>query len=75
MAYAPNRSANLELNKGATEGSYRTIAPNRGGFVESLNGLAKTELAPEHYGPVSVEEKVKRAPDGLLHTSHSLNCN
>lgn len=75
MAYATTRSANLELNKGATEGSYRTIAPNRGGFVESINGLAKTELSPEHYGPASVEEKVKRAGDGLMHVSHSLNSN
>jgi hypothetical protein len=35
VAYARLRSMNADLNRGASEGSYKTLAPDRGGVVES----------------------------------------
>jgi hypothetical protein len=35
MAYPRLRSMNSDLNRGITEGSYKTVAPDRGGVVES----------------------------------------
>lgn len=35
MAHPRLRSMNADLHRGATEGSYKTVAPNRGGVVES----------------------------------------
>lgn len=35
MAYPKLRSMNDALNRGITEGSYKSVAPDRGGVVES----------------------------------------
>ena len=34
MAVAPHRSSNAELEEGMTDGKYKKLAPNRGGFTE-----------------------------------------
>jgi hypothetical protein len=35
MAYPRLRSMNADLDKGATDGTYKQVAPDRGGVVES----------------------------------------
>ncbi|MGW0061420.1 hypothetical protein ACWDTT_16020 [Streptosporangium sandarakinum] len=39
MAYAPTRSCSAELREGATDGSIRKPAPNRGGGASSPSNV------------------------------------
>lgn len=50
MAYAPVRSPNAELNEGATDGKYKKVVNDRGGFVERGTYAMREELYPLWYG-------------------------
>lgn len=50
MAYAPRRSANSELDAGATDGKYRKVIADRGGVVESCFMQDRADLTDGWYG-------------------------
>jgi hypothetical protein len=50
MAYATPRSANRELDAGSTDGKYRKINADRGGFVEATTSNARRDLTDGWYG-------------------------
>jgi hypothetical protein len=63
MAYAPSRSCNAELAKGMTEGSYKQVVKDRGGFVEGTTWEHRKNLSVETYGIVELD--LKTCPDGV----------
>ena len=65
MAYAPSRSMNADLNEGATDGSYKKVINNRGGF--GINGApvdARDDLNDRWFG--IHETPYKHRPDGHI---------
>ena len=58
MATAQPRSANAELAEGMTDGKYKKVVRDRGGFVESTTHLAREDLADIWFGIHEAEGKV-----------------
>lgn len=50
MGYAPQRSMSGNLQEGATDGTYKKIIRERGGFVENTTWEARKDLADVWYG-------------------------
>lgn len=50
MTYGPTRSMNADLHIGATEGSFKKVIRNRGGFVEATTTAARQPLNDTWYG-------------------------
>lgn len=74
MAYPQARSVNSELERGAVDGTYKQVNPNRGGaVVESLTRMARSQLSIRLYG--MVEAPVQVLPDGsdILKTAYTVN--
>lgn len=67
MGYAPRRSMNANLSEGATDGKYKKVSPDRGGFIDTATYENRTDLNDNWFG--IHEKKVKVAPDGLLHAT------
>lgn len=64
MVYAPTRSVNAELNEGATDGKYKKVITDRGGFPETTTYRERAELDDIWFG---IHEKpVKVRPDGKV---------
>ena len=63
MTYGPTRSTNASLHEVLTDGKYKKMSPNRGGFVESGNVLARADLSNRHFD--DHEKQWKVAPDGV----------
>lgn len=63
MAYATPRSMNASLEQGMTDGKYKKVAANRGGFTEVERLMEdRKDLADIWYGIHEVDVKV--FPDG-----------
>lgn len=67
MAYAPERSRNGSLKNGMTDGTYKKINPDRGGFVERTTELARQALNADTYA--YQEYPAKEQPDGTFRRS------
>lgn len=67
MSHAPERSRNGSLKNGMTDGSYKKLAPDRGGFVETTTQEAREALNPMTYG--YQELPFKEQPDGTVRES------
>lgn len=65
MAVNQSRSMNAELHEGATDGSYKKIAPARGGVVEHTFVPDRTRLSPFYYGSIT-ESPNKTIGDGTV---------
>ncbi len=63
MAYAPHRSMNAELSEGMTDGKYKKVVQNRGGFVDPSAYADRRDLSDVWYGGI-YEEPSKVRPDG-----------
>lgn len=64
MAYAPHRSMNAELSEGMTDGKYKKVVQNRGGFVDPTTYQERADLNDRWYG---IHEQDKKAlPDTLV---------
>ncbi len=63
MAYPKSRSANAELNQGMIDGTYKQVARDRGGVIETTTYANRRDLADIFYG--IHETPVKELPDGL----------
>lgn len=50
MALPQLRSMNAELNEGATDGRYKKVVQNRGGFVENDTYDNRSDLDDVYYG-------------------------
>lgn len=57
MALPQLRSMNAELNEGATDGRYKKVVQNRGGFVEGGTYDNRDELDDVWYGIHEVNPK------------------
>ncbi len=64
MVYGPTRSVNAELHMGATDGKYKKVIQNRGGFVDSATYEDRRALDDQWYGIHEVNPKV--SPDGVV---------
>lgn len=64
MSHAPERSRNGSLKNGMTDGSYKKLNPDRGGFVETTTQDARANLNPTTYG--YQEDMYKVEPDGTV---------
>ena len=58
MATAPPRSVNAELSEGMTDGKYKKVVTDRGGFVERATYLERQDLHDVWYGIHEEPEKV-----------------
>jgi hypothetical protein len=69
MAYAPQRSLSDELAEGRTDGVYKKVIRDRGGFPEDTTARARNDLADTWYGihedPTKVDQdgRVVRTPN------------
>lgn len=71
MAYAPTRSTRAELNEGMTDGKYKKVVRDRGGFVETSTWKERVDLHPEFYRIFEDDTKVR--PDNVtVHTPNSV---
>lgn len=61
--YAQARSALDELNQGMIDGTYKQVAPNRGGVIDPETWAARKDLVDIFYG--IHESPVKELPDAL----------
>lgn len=59
MAYAPTRSTRGELNEGMTDGKYKKVIQNRGGFPEPSTWRERVDLEPAYYGIHEDDTKVR----------------
>lgn len=50
MAYAPMRSMNAELDTGLSDGRYKAIVKDRGGFVDKSTFDSRAQLHDLYYG-------------------------
>jgi hypothetical protein len=50
MAYAPNRSANRELEQGSIDGKYKQVIKDRGGVPEQATWYQRDDLSCIYYG-------------------------
>jgi hypothetical protein len=62
MSWAPIRSANAELEAGLTDGKYKKVIRDRGGFPEAATFRARRDLDDTWHG--IHEAPVKIRPDG-----------
>lgn len=62
MAYAPPRSANKDLHEGMTDGCYKKVITDRGGFPEPCTAQMREDLSDIWYG--IHEDRMKHLPDG-----------
>lgn len=58
MATAQPRSANAELAEGMTDGKYKKVITDRGGFVEPTTYLERKNLHDTWYGIHEAYDKV-----------------
>ncbi|WP_019629624.1 hypothetical protein [Actinomadura atramentaria] len=58
MAYPECRSMNADLWAGATDGRYKKVIRDRGGFPEPLTPVMRQDLYPTWYGIVEAPKKV-----------------
>lgn len=65
MAYAPHRSMNADLSEGMTDGKYKKVVTDRGGFVEPTTYEDRKDLFPFLYGGI-YEETNKVRPDAKI---------
>lgn len=63
MTYGPIRSANAELHEGMTDGKYKKVVQDRGGYVEGTAQAGRADLDDLYYG--IHETPIKTGPDGL----------
>lgn len=63
MTYGPTRSVNADLHEGLTDGSYKKVITNRGGFPERTSVQSRAHLDDQWYG--IHEDPVKTGPDGI----------
>jgi len=64
VAYAPHRSMNAELSEGMTDGKFKKVVQDRGGFVEPATYASRSELHDIWYG--IHEEPNKMRPDNKI---------
>lgn len=64
MTYGPTRSMNADLHIGATEGSFKKVIRDRGGFPEGTTYEARRPLDDTWYGIHEVQEKM--SGDGVV---------
>lgn len=57
MSYAPMRSMNAELDSGATDGTFKKVVRNRGGFVDAATADSREDLHDAYYGVHECEPK------------------
>lgn len=55
---------NADLNEGATDGKYKKVVRNRGGFVDPGTALDRAQLDDAYYGIHEIQPKVR--PDGKI---------
>lgn len=60
MAYAPLRSMNADFDTGLSDGKYKALVKDRGGFVDKSTFDARAQLHDEWYG--IHEAPVKQLP-------------
>lgn len=60
MAYAPMRSMNAELDSGLTDGKYKKVVRDRGGFVDAATYQSRRDLHDLYFG--IHEAEIKQAP-------------
>lgn len=58
MTYGPTRSANASLQEGATDGKYKKVIANRGGFPEQTTPVARQDLNDQWYGIHETQPKM-----------------
>jgi hypothetical protein len=58
MAYPRLRSMNADLHTGLVDGSYKQIAPDRGGFVEKATYDSRAQLHDMYFGIHEAPTKV-----------------
>lgn len=64
MTYGPVRSVNADLHEGLTDGSYKKVIQNRGGFVDkSTTTRTRATLNDRYFG--IHEAQMKTSPDGI----------
>ena len=64
MATAPSRSVNAELSEGMTDGKYKKVVTDRGGFAEHTTYLERQDLNDVWHG--IHEEPDKVLPDARV---------
>jgi hypothetical protein len=62
MAYPQTRSMNTDLHAGMTDGKYKKIEPNRGGFCEETSHDDRNDMSDIWYG--FHEADTVELPDG-----------
>ena len=45
-----NRSMNKDLQQGVMDGLYKSVYPNRGGVVETVEPASRASILPPQYG-------------------------
>ena len=63
MTYGPTRSVNAALHEGLTDGSYKKVIRDRGGFPEGTTQAARRDLDDTWYGIHETPSKV--SGDGI----------
>lgn len=63
MATAPQRSCNSELEEGMTDGTFKKVVMNRGGFPDELTGAVRRQFDDIWHGIHEMNPKI--GPDGL----------
>lgn len=64
MAYPPTRSMNTDLHAGMTDGKYKKVGQNRGGFREDTTYADRRDLSDVWYG--IHEAATVELPDGRV---------
>lgn len=63
MTYGPVRSANEALHEGLTDGKYKKVIQDRGGWPEGTTYAARRDLDDRWYGIHEVQPKM--SADGI----------
>lgn len=64
MAKNETRVQNVELEQGMTDGTYKSLSPDRGGAVEPATRQARANLDPGWYGMAELPLPARHLPDG-----------
>ena len=64
MTYGPTRSVNADLHEGLTDGSYKKVIQNRGGFVDKVSTARTRSTLNDRYFGIH-ETPYKTSPDGV----------
>lgn len=64
MTYGPTRSVNADLHEGLTDGSYKKVINDRGGFVDKVSTVAARASLSDRYFGIH-ETPYKTSPDGV----------